>query len=999
MLTAAVRDLHAAHPGQFQTDVRTAADALWENNPHLTPLKEGDLEVEVLDMHYPLVHQSNLRPYHFLHGYTQYLEQHLDLKIPLTQFRGDVYLTDAEKADPVPGANQGVSDPYWVILAGGKYDFTAKWWNPSFYQDIVHHFGDKIQFVQCGEADHWHPPLDGAVNLIGQTDLREFLRLIYHADGVLCPVTFAMHAAAAVESKPGKPKQRACVVVAGGREPAHWEAYPGHQFLHTIGALSCCAEGGCWKSRCQPVGDGDAKDQHNVCEQPVQIQADLQIARCMQMISPAEVISKIEQYYVDGQLRYRNEAAQPVVQTEIEVPTKREITKMLNEPPIRIPALNQSPSSVLVQFRHEGDDDLDQVPVVLRHLAHYHADWKLALATMPEHAVTLTASCQPVQVLETAMANGLSYDKVIDLDWNECELDYPNWPDTRATRCLLEELKLTPINWLYAEPSEADPIENSPEIAPQEGTAMTQTVSTPPTIPAQATAQEPKQRVSVKFFHGLGDCAYFAHLIPLYKKRGIEITVECTPDKAVLFEAAGATVIESGAEHEHAWGYPSESTYAGQGQFWQGSKLGHNISELPLPNIGDKAELWDEYCQTKIDVRPFLPPEAVRTARKYLENLPKPIVLLHTKGNTGQDRKSLPDEITAEFYKSLIDRFEGTIVLLDWDNRVPRLASYRVRHLDDLGSCSTEELLALMVEADLMVGVDSGPLHAARFTDIPTLGLWMPGHYPTTYTLPRQQQLNVVLADHTQQWNRYKRIPWNLYEHPGQSFDPEILAGLCSRMLSEPRYLSPDQIASDIQMQQYVDQFCRGERGNSLSAYADRNRSFDILFQESSRRFSSPTFIETGTIRAEEDWGGAGFFTYLAGAYLHRRDGTLHTVDVSPSSCRFAREWTAPFGETVKVHQQDSIQFLKEFSDKIDVLFLDSLDTTEPHHAEHGLAEMQAGLPKLHEQSIIVIDDTPWNGGAFTGKGALAVPWLLKHGWVIGYAGYQVVLWRDGSQH
>ena len=32
MLTAAVRDLHAAAPGQFQTDVRTSAPALWENN-------------------------------------------------------------------------------------------------------------------------------------------------------------------------------------------------------------------------------------------------------------------------------------------------------------------------------------------------------------------------------------------------------------------------------------------------------------------------------------------------------------------------------------------------------------------------------------------------------------------------------------------------------------------------------------------------------------------------------------------------------------------------------------------------------------------------------------------------------------------------------------------------------------------------------------------------------------------------------------------------------
>ena len=65
MLTAAVRDLHVAYPGQFETDVRTSADALWEHNPWLTRLNEGTPGVEVLDMHYPLVHQSNQRPYTF----------------------------------------------------------------------------------------------------------------------------------------------------------------------------------------------------------------------------------------------------------------------------------------------------------------------------------------------------------------------------------------------------------------------------------------------------------------------------------------------------------------------------------------------------------------------------------------------------------------------------------------------------------------------------------------------------------------------------------------------------------------------------------------------------------------------------------------------------------------------------------------------------------------------------------------------------------------------
>src|SRR6185369_14017218 len=92
------------------------------------------------------------------------------------------------------------------------------------------------------------------------------------------------------------PPQRACVVVAGGREPPHWEAYPHHQFLSNVGALPCCAEGGCWRSRCQLVGDGDDKDRHNLCEKPVQVRPDLRIPLCMHLITPADVIQRIELY-------------------------------------------------------------------------------------------------------------------------------------------------------------------------------------------------------------------------------------------------------------------------------------------------------------------------------------------------------------------------------------------------------------------------------------------------------------------------------------------------------------------------------------------------------------------------------------------------------------------------------------------------------------------------------------------------------------------------------
>jgi len=296
MLTAAVRDLHIAYPGRFLTDVRTSVPALWESNPYVTMLHEGD--GEILDMHYPLINRSNQAPYHFIHGYVQDLEAKLDVRIPLSRFRGDIHLSSLEKSWMSQVEELGYRGRFWILMAGGKFDFTAKWWNPEYYQQVVDHFVGRIQFVQCGDAGHWHPRLKNVIPLIGKTDIRQFVRLMYHADGVVCPVTFAMHLAAAVETKPGRPKNRACVVIAGGREPPQWEAYPHHQFLSNTGTLSCCADGGCWKSRCQPVGDGDPKD-GDLCPQPIEVGPNLRIPRCMNSITPQDVIRRIE-HYLEG---------------------------------------------------------------------------------------------------------------------------------------------------------------------------------------------------------------------------------------------------------------------------------------------------------------------------------------------------------------------------------------------------------------------------------------------------------------------------------------------------------------------------------------------------------------------------------------------------------------------------------------------------------------------------------------------------------------------------
>ena len=199
----------------------------------------------------------------------------------------------------------GEDTRFWLICSGGKRDYTAKWWIPEYAQEVVDHFRDRIQFIQFGEAGahHEHPPLRGVVNLVGRTDIRMFVRLMYHADGVVCPVTFAMHLAAAVPTKPGRPPRRACVVTAGGREPSHFTAYTGHQYLHTNGLMPCCPIGGCWKSRTVPLGDGERND-GELCVDAVPFRERL-VQRCMRdLVTPDDVIRAIEKHYAGGQLQY-----------------------------------------------------------------------------------------------------------------------------------------------------------------------------------------------------------------------------------------------------------------------------------------------------------------------------------------------------------------------------------------------------------------------------------------------------------------------------------------------------------------------------------------------------------------------------------------------------------------------------------------------------------------------------------------------------------------------
>lgn len=308
-MSALVRDIHLTHPGKYETDVQTTVMPVWDNNPYLTRLWNHDQHnpqlfqrnVETITCQYGKgITEQNSETIHFVPYWHRDFERQTGIKVKCHYPYGDLHLTEKEKSEsPINGR-------YWLVMTGGKSDFTIKVWNTGFFQETANRLNNMgLGFVQSGAAfgGHWHPKVKGSnvVDLVGWGGFREWVRQVYHADGVICGVTGAMHIAAALH----KP----CVVIAGGREAWWWEAYVRenkgflgcqdkirvpHRFLHTIGQLSCCKHRGCWRNKVVQIS-GDK----SVCKMPIMTEI-MPMAACMEMITPDMVEHSVLSYYADG---------------------------------------------------------------------------------------------------------------------------------------------------------------------------------------------------------------------------------------------------------------------------------------------------------------------------------------------------------------------------------------------------------------------------------------------------------------------------------------------------------------------------------------------------------------------------------------------------------------------------------------------------------------------------------------------------------------------------
>jgi len=499
--------------------------------------------------------------------------------------------------------------------------------------------------------------------------------------------------------------------------------------------------------------------------------------------------------------------------------------------------------------------------------------------------------------------------------------------------------------------------------------------------------------IQFQFRHGIGDCVYLAIQLELYRRRGYRFDLHCHPHREPIFRTiSGVNIVrEDLGFPRHSWSRSSPLECVRYDNYFMANKGAVNISKPPLPDIGPlDADLWNEMVNVCLPILDTASDDDREKVSGWIRNLPRPIVLLHTNGVSLKGAKDMEPTRAIEALRYVLENTDGSVVLMDWHGTGPRATGFRIRHLrDDFGMVTIPELVALYEQADLLIGIDSGPAHLARFTEIPTLVVWS-HHHPATFAMPKSNHVHLVPRQHFREMNLTVRSDYNILEFGGERVPGQEIGRMAVRMLGGCRYFSRELIGQDLQLQQFIQDWSRaGLCGQGT--LVDRNKSFDIMVKHLLES-SSFCMIETGTVRRREDWAGAGYSTYLFGRVASLAGGELISVDIEPAKCAFSRLMVESFGAAVSVVCRDSVSFLSAFERPVDLLYLDSMDLGVEGFQEHGLAEAKAGYRNVKSGGLIVYDDTHFSGGSFRGKGALGVPWLLEQGCEIVYSGHQTVV-------
>lgn len=194
----------------------------------------------------------------------------------------------------------------------------------------------------------------------------------------------------------------------------------------------------------------------------------------------------------------------------------------------------------------------------------------------------------------------------------------------------------------------------------------------------------------------------------------------------------------------------------------------------------------------------------------------------------------------------------------------------------------------------------------------------------------------------------------------------------------------------------------------NLPPYGRKN-SLDLalsLLYGRSEPMRTLTLVEIGTIRGMDEAHSNGWSTLAFAAFCQHlqtrknRVCRFHSIDVSESSCSVSRTVLGQYGllpHANIVCENAHTWILKMEDHRIDLLYLDGWDYhlgNERESEVETLKFLRSAIPKLNDRALVLFDDN--FDAQFTGKGRLAIPFLLSEGWVqIATLDHQVLLCKN----
>ena len=161
-----------------------------------------------------------------------------------------------------------------------------------------------------------------------------------------------------------------------------------------------------------------------------------------------------------------------------------------------------------------------------------------------------------------------------------------------------------------------------------------------------------------------------------------------------------------------------------------------------------------------------------------------------------------------------------------------------------------------------------------------------------------------------------------------------------------------------------------------------RYKSFEFALLEAERR-NLRLIVETGVARGKQkflffskiNWKD-GMSTLIFSDYAKHMNGKLSSCDINEKNVLNAKKFAKKNKDFINFFVEDSIKFLANFSEKIDFLYLDSLDGQFEGASKHQLEEIKVALKNLHKNSLVLLDDKG-------NKTNLSIDFMLKNNFKI----------------